>query len=163
MVKARVFWEIIKKHGIRVFSGVPCSVLKDVIAVAIDDREVIYVPAVREDVALGIASSAYFCGGIGCVLMQNSGLGNIINPLTSFNMVYQIPVLIVTSWRGRRSDDAPEHQVIGRQLLPLLDSLQIHYEIPDEENLEESLMTLIDYMCKEGIPSMLIVKEELLE
>ena len=86
------------------------------------DPDIRYVPATREDVALGIASSAYFVrspagsqpgepGKLGGVIMQNSRLGNLVNPLTSFNLLYRIPAFPIVGWAryGGPPNDAPEH------------------------------------------------------
>jgi hypothetical protein len=60
---------------------------------------------VREDVALGIASAAPMCGERGAVVLQNSGLGNLVNALTSFNLIYHVPALLVVGWRGYQGAD----------------------------------------------------------
>ena len=62
--------------------------------------------------------------------MQNSGLGYCLNVLTSFNLIYRVPVLLIVSWRGHDDTDAVEHDVIGRQLLPLLELFGLPHELP---------------------------------
>ena len=94
------FWGVLKLRGLNFFSGVPDSTFGEAYNFMVRDPEIRYVPAVREDVALGVASAAYFAGGLGGVMMQNSGIGNIINPLTSFSLMYKIPALLVVGWRG---------------------------------------------------------------
>ena len=90
----------------------------------IDDPEIKYIPAIREDVAIGIASASYLSNSKGGIILQNSGLGNLINPLTSFNLIYKIPVLIIIGWRGYggRSNDAPEHWIMGEETTNILDT-----------------------------------------
>jgi len=97
---AHDFWAALKGRGLNFFSGVPDSTFEGAYNVMVNDPEIRYVPAVREDVALGIASATYFTGGLGGVIMQNSGVGNLINPLTSFNLMYKIPALLIVGWRG---------------------------------------------------------------
>lgn len=109
----------LKRKGFRFFSGVPCSLLIDVLETIDHDPGITYVPAVREDAALGIASGAYLSGQRSGILIQNSGLGNIVNGLTSFNFIYHIPVLIVATWRGYQGRDAPEHILMGKIVLDL--------------------------------------------
>ena len=122
------------------------------------DPEITYIPAPREDVALGIAGGAYMCGQRGGILIQNSGLGNIINPLTSFNLIYHIPVLMVITWRGYQGKDSPEHLVMGEKTPRLLAELDIPYEVPEENNLENSLDNLLGLMKEEETPVALILR-----
>jgi phosphonopyruvate decarboxylase len=114
-VKADEFWNAPKARGITFFAGVPDSTFQEPYNHLVGDPAIRYIPAVREDVALGIASAAYFDGRLGGVVMQNSGIGNIVNPLTSFNLLYRIPVLLVIGWRGYGGppNDAPEHWIMG--------------------------------------------------
>ena len=123
-MKAARFWDTLKQHRVSLFSGVPCSLLKEILEAAETDPAVTYVPAVREDAALGLASGAYLSGQRGGILIQNSGLGNIVNGLTSFNLLYEIPVLLGISWRGH-GPDAPEHIMMGKKMPELLNWLEI--------------------------------------
>ena len=107
------------------------------------DPAVTYIPAVREDVALGIASAAHLTGRRGGMLMQNSGLGNVVNPLTSFNLIYRIPVLMVVSWRGYGGKDAPEHVIMGEKTPDLLHTLGIPHVVLEADTLEDDLQWAI--------------------
>ena len=129
MIKTSSFVDHLKEKNIKFYSGVPCSILKDMLNVISNTPELKYIPAVKENVALGIASGAYLAGKRSCVLMQNSGLGNIINALTSFNAVYKIPVLMFITWRGFDQKDAPQHLVMGKKTTVLLDSLNVPYRV----------------------------------
>ncbi len=163
MISAQMFWEAMKSREINFFSGVPCSLLKNIIDYALNDSQVTYIPAPREDTALGIASGAYLCGKIGGILIQNSGLGNIINPLTSFNLMYRIPVFMVITWRGYQGKDAPEHRIMGEKTLSLLRELGIPFEILEEEGLESSMENLGGFIRQEEIPAALILKKGIVE
>ncbi|HBH79831.1 MAG TPA: sulfopyruvate decarboxylase subunit alpha, partial [Nitrospira sp.] len=70
--------------GVNFFTGVPDSILGGIIAELMIRR--LYVPAVREDEAVGIAAGAYMAGRVPAVLMQNSGLGTCLNTLISLNL-----------------------------------------------------------------------------
>jgi sulfopyruvate decarboxylase TPP-binding subunit len=121
-VKVVEFWNALKVRGITFFSGVPDSTFQEAYHHLAEDPDFSYIPAVREDVALGIASAAYFDGRLGGVVMQNSGIGNIVNPLTSFSLLYKIPVLLVIGWRGYGGapNDAPEHWIMGAKTAEML-------------------------------------------
>lgn len=163
MITVERFWESLKNRNITFFSGVPCSILENIINYALRDPQISYIPAPREDTALGIASGAYLCGRLGGILIQNSGLGNIINPLTSFNLIYRIPVFVVITWRGYQSKDAPEHLVMGEKTLSLLKELGIPFEVLEEDNLESSLEHLLSSIEKELIPVALILRMGIVE
>ena len=121
------FWGVLKSRGLNFFAGVPDSTFGEAYNFMVRDPDIRYVPAVREDVALGVASAAYFAGGLGGVIMQNSGIGNIVNPLTSFSLMYKIPVLLVVGWRGYGGppNDAPEHWIMGVKTPEIIDLLEV--------------------------------------
>jgi len=157
---AQGFWAALKSRGLNFFSGVPDSTFQDAYNVMVADPDIRYVPAVREDVALGIASATYFTGSLGGVIMQNSGVGNLVNPLTSFNLVYKIPALIIVGWRGFGGppNDAPEHWVMGAKTPQFLDLLEIPYEILEPDNLEAALDRLLPVIEQRSVPGALLVR-----
>lgn len=157
MISSSHFWQILKDDGFSFFSGVPCSILKEVLNNI--SKDITYIAATREDNALGLASGAYLAGKKGAILIQNSGLGNITNGLISFNLIYKIPVLLVITWRGEPGKpDAPEHWVMGRVMLPVLEVLGIPYKIIDD-NFKNQLNWALEKMEKEKIPVALILKK----
>ena len=91
--------------------------------------------------------------------MQNSGLGNVINPLTSFTLVYKIPVLLVIGWRGYGGHDAPEHLVMGRTTEALLELLGVPVEVLKGEGPDRALDNLVETMDREQLPGALLVRE----
>ena len=157
---AHEFWAALKARGLNFFSGVPDSAFQGAYNVMVDDPEIRYVPAVREDVALGIASATYFTGGLGGVIMQNSGVGNLVNPLTSFNLMYKIPALLVVGWRGYGGppDDAPEHWIMGAKTPQFFDLLEVPYEILEPDNLDSATDSLLASIKGRSIPGALLVR-----
>ena len=157
---AHAFWGSLKTRGLTFFSGVPDSTFQRAYDVMVADPKIRYVPAVREDVALGIASSAYFTGGLGGVIMQNSGVGNLVNPLTSFNLVYQIPAFLIVGWRGYGGppNDAPEHWIMGAKTRQIFDLLDVPCEILESDNLEAALDRLLTAINERSIPGALLVR-----
>ena len=159
-MEARAFWNVLKARGLTFFSGVPDSTFHSAYNLMIEDPEIRYIPAVREDVALGVASAAYFAGQLGGVMMQNSGLGNVVNPLTSFNLIYRIPALLIVGWRGYGGppNDAPEHWIMGVKTLELLDVLDVPYEVLDGDDVEAILDRLMARIEACTIPGALVVR-----
>ena len=131
MIGADLFVDEIEKLGIDFFTGVPDSQLKpftnEIISrYGVGRKNVI---AANEGNAVGLASGYYIATDKpGCVYLQNSGLGNIFNPVTSLTNeeVYGIPVLYVVGWRGEPDvHDEPQHVFQGKITLQTLELLNI--------------------------------------
>ena len=157
---AQTFWEALKGRGFTFFAGVPDSTFGSAYKTMMTDPDIRYVPAVREDVALGVASAAYFTGRRAGVIMQNSGVGNVVNPLTSFSLMYKIPVLLLIGWRGYGGppNDAPEHWIMGVKTPEILDLLGIPYEILEPDNMEPALDRLLTNIREQSVPGALLVR-----
>jgi phosphonopyruvate decarboxylase len=127
-------------EGVTLFTGVPDSLLKGfntAISMAVGARHIV---AANEGAAVGIAAGHYVATGSPAVVyLQNSGLGNAINPLTSLTPsdVYGIPVVLVIGWRGRPgTTDAPQHLLQGRVTAPMLDLLHVTRRTIDSETAD---------------------------
>ena len=164
-MQAKTFWDALKTRGLTFFAGVPDSTFQAAYHWMVSDPEIRYVPAVREDVALGVASAAYFAGRVGGVMMQNSGIGNIVNALTSFSLMYKVPVLLVIGWRGYGGppNDAPEHWIMGTKTPEILELLEIPYEILEPDNLDSALDRLLSEMNEHSVPGALLVRAGVIE
>ena len=126
--QAPAFVAALKEAKFDFFCGVPCSLLKGLVTELEADATLHYISATREDSALGMAAGAFFGGKRPLVLMQNSGLGVSVNALASLHTLYEIPVLLVISWRGEDKSDAPEHWMMGEIMAPTLDLLKIPHQ-----------------------------------
>jgi phosphonopyruvate decarboxylase len=127
--QAPAFLAALKAQGFDFYCGVPCSLLKGLVSLLEKEKSLGYVSATREDSALGMAAGAFFGGKRPLVLMQNSGLGVSVNALASLHTLYEIPVLVVISWRGEDRSDAPEHWMMGEIMTPLLDLMKIPHRV----------------------------------
>ena len=162
---ANTFWDVLKGRGLNFFAGVPDSTFRDAYDVMMRDPEIRYIPAIREDIALGVASATYFSGRLGGVIMQNSGVGNIVNPLTSFSNMYKIPVLLIIGWRGYGGppNDAPEHWIMGVKTPQIFDLLEVPYQVLDPANLETDLDCILESINQKSIPGVLLVRPGIIE
>jgi len=142
---------------------VPCSILKNIINYLSRNSNFNYIPATREDEALGIATGAYLGGKNPVVLMQNSGLGNSINALTSLVLLYKIPILMIISWRGHKGKDAPEHLIMGGSMLDLLKVLKIPTKVLSKGNVEDEVNDSVKIMKRKHTPVVLILKRGIIE
>jgi phosphonopyruvate decarboxylase len=120
------FGAALKKEGFDFYAGVPCSFLKDLINYAINEAE--YVMAANEGDGAAICAGAWLGGRRPVLLMQNSGLGNAVSPLTSLNAVFHIPVLGFVSLRGEPGlADEPQHELMGVITDKMLEVMNIDY------------------------------------
>ena len=148
--------------GYRFFSGVPCSYFKHLITEIEGEEALRYIDAANEGVALAACSGASLAGAKSVCLLQNSGFGNLLNPLTSLSMIYNIPTLLVISLRAYPDEfeDEPQHRVIGRSLPSMLDILGLPYRFlaRDAETFCRDLGEL-DRVIEAGQSAALLVRK----
>lgn len=167
MIRPQFFIEKLKELGIDFFAGVPDSLLKNICAYITDtlprEQNII---AANEGGAMGIAAGYHLATGrIPVVYMQNSGEGNIINPLASLTdkEVYNIPVLLLIGWRGRPGvHDEPQHVKQGKVTTGLLNTLGINYTVlsKDEEAAAKQVKVAVDYMQKTNECYALVIEKD---
>ena len=138
MIRPEFFIETLRQKGIDCFAGVPDSLLKNICAYITDHFDARHnIISANEGAALGFAAGHYLATGQpACVYMQNSGEGNIINPLASLTdrEVYNIPVLLLIGWRGRPGvHDEPQHVKQGKVTTGLLNVMGVNYEVLSKE------------------------------
>ena len=141
MIPPKFFIDTLGSYGIDFFAGVPDSLLKNICAYISDNLDERHnIIAANEGGAVGLAAGYHLATGkIGCVYMQNSGEGNIINPLASLTDkdVYNIPVLLLIGWRGRPGvHDEPQHVKQGKVTLALLDTMGIAHAVLSKDETE---------------------------
>jgi len=136
MISAASFVDHLRGLGYSQYAGVPCSFLTSFINYVIDDPALDYIGATSEGEAVGITMGAALAGRKTVTMCQNSGLGNMVNPLTSLNYPFRIPTLLVVTWRGQPGvKDEPQHEQMGRIMHGLLDTLEIPWlPFPQEES-----------------------------
>ncbi len=163
MPKSEDFAQELIDSGYDFFTGVPCTIVGNLITTLTDRPDIIYIPAVREDAAVGVASGAYMAGKIPVVLMQNSGLGQCLNTLTSLNLIYKLPCLLIVTWRGFEGKDAPEHLVMGRSCNKLLDTIGIPHHDFNHDNIKSLLNMSYKLVTENKEPMVLFLKKGIIE
>lgn len=162
VIEAREFVGPAKRLGFDFWAGVPCSYLTPFINYTIGDSELTYISSANEGDAVATASGAALGGHRSVAMMQNSGLGNAVSPLTSLNHVFQIPILLIITLRGEPGKpDEPQHELMGLITPSLLDTMQIPWAwFPDRiEDVEQSLQAAVSHMDSTGRPYALIMKK----
>ncbi|MFF5970027.1 phosphonopyruvate decarboxylase [Streptomyces sp. NPDC012769] len=144
------------------FTGVPCSFLGPVISCLEQEHPESYLLAHNEGEAVALAAGARLAGRRPVVILQNSGLGNTVNPLTSLTHTLRVPVLLLVTWRGRPGHpDEPQHELMGRITPRLLDEMEVRHEpLPaDPAELRARLAVAAEHMDRTGLPFAFVVPQ----
>ena len=165
-IKSNDLLDYLLGQKIEFFSGVPDSLLKD-FCLCMDDQvpNDKHIITANEGSAIALASGYFLAKkSLPLVYMQNSGLGNAINPLLSLcdPAVYSIPILLMIGWRGEPGvKDEPQHITQGRIQTKLLDTLDIPYEIisKDDNYFRKRVSKLIEIAKNKNRPVALLIKK----
>ncbi len=162
MIEASRFVDPARRLGFDFWAGVPCSFLTPFINYTIGDSELTYVSSANEGDAVAAATGAALGGHRAVAMMQNSGLGNAVSPLTSLNYVFRVPILLIVTLRGEPGKpDEPQHELMGQITPQLLDTMKIPWSwFPDrDEDVDAVLERAVSHMDTNGTPYALIMKK----
>lgn len=155
MIRAEEFVESARARGYEWYTGVPCSFLTPFINYVINDDRLHYVSSANEGDAVATAAGAAIGGKRAVAMMQNSGLGNAVSPLTSLNYVFRIPILVICTHRGAPGvHDEPQHELMGRITNEMFEIMRLPWEsFPGEvKDVEPALDRALDYLSGEQRP-----------
>lgn len=158
MIKPSEFLSFLENANINFFTGVPDSALKEFCNYVIDKKGISkdHIIAPNEGNAVALASGHYLATQkYSLVYMQNSGLGNAVNPITSLidTQVYAIPMLFLVGWRGKPNEhDEPQHIKQGAIQNDLIELLEIKYYVLTKETTMDNIKNIFE---KEIKPAML--------
>lgn len=166
MIRPEFFIEQLRDNGIDCFAGVPDSLLKNICAYITDHFDAQHnIIAANEGAAVGLAAGHYLATGQpACVYMQNSGEGNIINPLASLTdpEVYSIPVLLLIGWRGRPGvHDEPQHVKQGKVTTGLLNTMGVNFDVlsKEEDKAEKQIAKAVEALKRKEVYALVIEKD----
>ena len=154
---------LLDRHGFDFFTGVPCSLVEDLITALERHPQAPWIPSVREDVAVGLAAGAWLGGRRPVVVMQNSGLGTSLNALASLSLMYGLPALLIVTWRGFAGQDAPEHILMGEISPNLLTLCGVAHRVLSAASLEADLAWAVAEMEQRLKPVALLVPPGVVE
>jgi phosphonopyruvate decarboxylase len=167
MIESAFFYNQLTAHGVRFFAGVPDSLLKSFCAYISDHSDKkSHIVAVNEGAAVALASGYHLAtSGIPLVYMQNSGIGNAVNPLLSLADfdVYRIPLVLAVGWRGEPgTHDEPQHVTQGKATCSLLEATGIPYAILSgtEGEAERQIAECFSVIEKTGAPYAFVVRRD---
>lgn len=165
MIDSKKLINFLKKNDIRFFCGVPDSILKS-FSSEIQNEKNHFITS-NEGTAISFGAGYHLATKkLPCIFMQNSGLGNSINPLTSLNHknVYRLPCLILIGWRGApKLKDEPQHKVKGLITTNLLKLMGIKYYVLKKNDNFKNLKSLISYGKSKNLPVACLIKDGILE
>ena len=136
MIHARDFIEAARERGFEWYAGVPCSYLTPFINYVLQDSSLRYLSMANEGDAIALIAGVALAGPVGGAqrrgvsMMQNSGLGNAVSPLTSLTWTFRLPQLLIITWRGQPgSPDEPQHALMGAITPRLLETIDVRWEL----------------------------------
>ena len=168
MIEAQHFVEAARERGFRWYAGVPCSFLTPFINYVLQDPSLRYVSMANEGDAVALIAGIALAGspdtphGRGITMMQNSGLGNAVSPLTSLTWTFRLPQLLIVTWRAQPGiADEPQHALMGPITPELLGSMQIPWELfPTEAaHIGPALDRATAHMDQTGRPYALVMQK----
>ena len=175
MIEAKSFVETARKAGFGLYTGVPCSYVKPFINYVIDAQAsgatdahgrpaLTYIGAANEGDAVAIATGAELGGKRAITMMQNSGLGNAVSPLTSLNAIFRIPTLLIVTLRGEPGGpkDEPQHELMGQITTKMLETMNVGWEyFPTEESdVANAIERALGHMSKTELPFCFVMKKD---
>lgn len=162
-MKATDFLTILEKKGFNFFTGVPCSYLSPLCKVLTHKDQSFHIPAVREDIALGLAAGAYLAGKLPVIYMQNSGLGYCLEAFASLHLIYQIPALVLVSYRGPDDQGWEEHLIMGEHTEDLLNTFHMKYSLFRGKKSAMEIEEVKRYLVDQELPYFFLITKGALE
>jgi phosphonopyruvate decarboxylase len=162
MIEARDFVEAARERGFEWYAGVPCSYLTPFINYVLQDESLHYVSVANEGDAVALIAGVTLGGKRGISMMQNSGLGNAVSPLTSLTWTFKLPQLLIVTWRGQPGvPDEPQHQLMGPITPKMLETMEIPWELfpATREAIVPALQRALAHMQSTGRPYALVMQK----
>jgi phosphonopyruvate decarboxylase len=164
MIEARDFVEAARGRGFEWYAGVPCSFLTPFINYVLQDSSLRYVSMANEGDAVALIAGVALAGGgrRGIAMMQNSGLGNAVSPLTSLTWTFRLPQLLIVTWRAQPGvADEPQHALMGPITPKMLETMEIPWELfPSEtQSIGPALDRATAHMDGTGRPYALVMQK----
>ena len=153
----------LQSAGVNFFVSVPCKLLSGQIRFLEDDANVCYLPVTREEEGFGLCAGASFGGYMPCIFMQDSGLGNSINALKSLIQLFQIPVVMLMSYRGSPGEPVPAQVPMGFMVPELLKLMQIPMLNCHQPGDLGEIRPLVEHARVTGLPVAIFIDFQLME
>jgi sulfopyruvate decarboxylase subunit beta len=126
----------------------PCDRVKNLIALS--DRDFPRIPLAREEEGVGICAGAAMAGKRPAMIVQSSGVGNMVNALMSLTVFYELPLALFVSWRGVYREGIPAQVPMGRALPGLFEALGVEYTILQRAGEMEEVPGILKHVYADG-------------
>lgn len=170
MIEASRFVEAARARGFEWYAGVPCSYLTPFINYVSQDPTLHYVSSANEGDAVALIAGLALGAGPdaprgrrGVTMMQNSGLGNAVSPLTSLTWTFRLPQLLIVTWRGQPgTSDEPQHALMGPITTTLLDTMEIPWALfpTAMHEVDAALDRAVAHLDATGRPYALVMQKD---
>ena len=126
--------KLFEQNDIDLVATLPCDRLKNLLPLV--SKRFFEVPLTREEDGIGICAGAFLAGAKPLMLIQSTGIGNLLNALSSLNFTYELPLPIVSSWRGVYQEGIPAQVYWGTHIEAVLHALDVAtYEVHTRDDL----------------------------
>jgi phosphonopyruvate decarboxylase len=168
VIDARDFVEAARQRGFEWYAGVPCSYLTPFINYVLQDPSLRYVSMANEGDAVALIAGIALAGAPGgghrrgIAMMQNSGLGNAVSPLTSLTWTFRLPQLLIVTWRGQPGvADEPQHALMGPITPAMLETMEVRWELfpTQAQDIGPALDRATAHMDATGKPYALVMQK----
>jgi phosphonopyruvate decarboxylase len=168
MIEAQHFVDAARERGFHWYAGVPCSFLTPFINHVLQDPALHYISMTNEGDAVALIAGIAISGDAGAAhrrgitMMQNSGLGNAVSPLTSLTWTFRLPQLLIVTWRAQPGiSDEPQHALMGPITPAMLETMQIPWELFPTETaaIGPALDRATTHMDQTGRPYALVMQK----
>lgn len=162
MIDPKIFLKSLKKNEINFYSGTPDSVLANLLEILKNEKNFQISPHEGIAVSSGVGYH-YATKKIPCIFMQNSGLGNILNPISSIahKNIFSVPMLLLIGMRGYKGDE-PQHLIQIKATPKILKSSDISYFWLDSKtNVNKQIQYATNLAKKNRMPVAILIKKNL--
>jgi sulfopyruvate decarboxylase beta subunit len=124
--------DILERNQINIVATLPCDRIKALLVLI--EKNIKTIPLTREENGVGICAGIYLGGGRPVMVIQSTGIGNMINALLSLDLTYSIPLPIIASWRGVYKESIEAQWQLGKRMPEILSASGINFTIINSLN-----------------------------
>ena len=151
--------KLFEQNDIDLVATLPCDRLKNLLPLV--SKRFFEVPLTREEDGIGICAGAFLAGAKPLMLIQSTGIGNLLNALSSLNFTYELPLPIVASWRGVYQEGIPAQVYWGTHIEAVLHALDVAtYEVHTSDDLPV-VGQAIQQSFRTNLPVVVLISPEL--
>lgn len=153
--------EILKNNRIDLAATLPCDRIKALLPLISENIKTI--PLTREENGVGLCAGAYLGGGRPVMVIQSTGLGNMINALLSLNLTYGIPLPVLASWRGVYKESIEAQRQFGKRLPAILEGAGIKFATIESQNELDKINDAIKDSFSNARPHVVLISPSIWE